>query len=218
MRIKLLVISGLLLCALQNSAQIQNAAKPLKWDLKFSGGFSVDSPTRKDFFNVGLPYWSVSDFHNHLPWNFEFKRSLHNNLSAGININRRGFEGTFFTVAHKFNSTGISPVLLYNLKDMFFIGGGPSVYAVRQKSFYNQSSKLVYKMLKVGFESELSFKFPLNSKFYTQIDASYCYAGKNKVFEFMDVQSGLNVEPLFYYARNISLSYIYFGIGMGYRL
>jgi hypothetical protein len=214
----LLVIALLLLFPFHSNAQVQNPAKPKKWNLQFSAGASAIYPSEKDFFKAGLPYWSISDFHNHLLWNYELSRTLGNKFSAGINSVRREFDGRVFTVLHKFITTGVSPILIYNIKDILYIGGGPSVYFVRQKSSYNHDNDLVYKMLKFGFESELSFRFPKKSRFYTHIDASYQYAGKNKVFEFMDVQSGRNVEPLFYYVRDLRLSYLYLGLGIGIRL
>jgi hypothetical protein len=218
MRKKLLVLLGFALCTLQNNAQIQTATKPKKWDLKFSIGFPVDNPTEKDFTsNGGWPPSAITSFHNHIPWNLEVKRSLVKNITSGISVNKRGFEGTFFTQKQRFNSTGFSPVILYNLKDLFLIGGGPTVYFVRHKD-YNPNTKLVYKMSKIGFELTSSFRFPQKSRFYTQIDANYFYAGKIKQFEFCDVTAGQNDDVLFYYARNISMSYLYFGIGIGFRL
>jgi hypothetical protein len=216
MRKKLIVLSGLALFTLQNYAQIQTAAKPLKWDLKFSIGFSVDNPTEKDFTTFGLPSTAITSFHNHMPWSLEAKRSLAKNVTSGISITKRGFEGTFFTQKQKFNSTGISPIVLYNLKDIFLIGGGPSVYFVRHKDF-NPNSKLVYKMSKIGFELKSSFRFPQKSRFYSQIDASYNYMGKIKKFEFTDVTAEPSDNILLYYARNINMSYFYFGIGIGIR-
>jgi urocanate hydratase len=218
MKKKLFVLIGLILYTLQNIAQIQTANKPLKWDLKFSTGFSLDNPTEKDFTsNEWWPPSAITSIHNHIPWNLEVKRSLVKNVTYGISINKRGFEGTFFTQKQKFSSTGFSPVIIYNLKDLFLIGGGPSVYFVRHKDF-NPDSKLVYKMSKIGFELKSSFRFPQKSRFYAQIDASYCFVGKIKQFEFIDVTAGPNDDVLFYYARNISMSYIYFGIGIGFRL
>lgn len=218
MRIRFIIISLLISYTFLSNAQVQKRANPAKWDLKFSVGLSMGNPTRKDFFNEGLPDWSITDYNNHLPMSFEVTRSLKNKLSTGINISRRGFEGTFFTVSHKFISTAVAPVLQYNIKDLLFIGGGPAIYFVRQRSSYNPEDDLLYKMLKFGFESELSLRIPGKSRLYFQINASYFYAGRNKVFEFMDVQSGINAEPLFYYARNMSLSYSYFGAGIGLRL
>jgi len=217
-RKKLLILLGLALWTLQNNAQIQTAVKPLKWDLELSIGFSVDNPTEKDFTNYGsLPSSAITSFHNNLPWNLEFKRSLVKNITSGIFIKKRGFEGTFFTQKQKFSSTGFSPILLYNLKDLFLFGGGPSVYFVRHKD-YNPNSKLVYKMSKIGFEITSSLRFPQKSSLYAQLDASYCFVGKIKQFEFTDVTAGPNNDVLFYYARNISMSYLYFGIGIGFRL
>jgi len=215
---KLLMLLVLILCTLQNFAQIPTATKPVKWDLKFSAGFSLDNPTEKDFTsNNWWPPSAISSFHNHIPWNLEVKRSLVKNVTYGISINKRGFEGTFFTQKQKFSSTGFSPIIIYNLKDLFLIGGGPSVYFVRHKD-YNPYSKLVYKMSKIGFELTSSFRFWQKSRFYTQIDARYCYVGKIKQFEFCNVTAGPNDDVLFYYARNISMSYIYIGIGIGFRL
>lgn len=218
MKTKLLVLTGLLLCTLQNNAQVHTVTKQFKWDLKFSTGFSLDNPTEKDFTNSGgWPSSAITSIHNHIPWNLEVKRSLVKNVTCGISINKRGIEGTFFTQKQKFNSTGLSPVIIYNLKDLFLIGGGPSVYFIRHKD-YNPDSKLVYKMSKIGFELTSSFRFPQKSRLYTQIDASYCYVGKVKQFEFCDVTAGPKDDVLFYYARNISMSYLYFGIGIGFRL
>jgi hypothetical protein len=218
MRKKLVALLILILCTLQNFAQIHTSAKPLKLDLKFSIGFPIDNPTEKDFTNAGwLPSSAITSFHNHIPWNLEVKRSLVKNVSYGISVNKRGFEGTFFTQKQKFSSTGLSPIIIYNLKNLFLIGGGPAVYFVRHKD-YNPNSTLVYKMSKIGFELTSSFRFPQKSRFYTQIDARYCYAGKIKQFEFCNVTAGPNDDVLFYYARNISMSYLYTGIGIGLRL
>jgi hypothetical protein len=218
MKKTLLVLLLLILCTLQNIAQIQTATKTLKWDVKFSAGFSLDNPTEKDFTRDGWGTPSaITSIHNHIPWNLEVKRSLVKNVTYGISINKRGFEGTFFTQKQKFSSTGFSPIILYNLKDLFLIGGGPSVYFVRHKD-YNPDSKLVYKMSKIGFELTSSFRFPQKSRFYSQIDASYCYVGKIKQFEFCDVTAGPKDDVLFFYASKISMSYIYFGIGIGFRL
>jgi hypothetical protein len=215
---KKLLLLGLILCTLQNIAQIQTATKPLKWDLKFSTGFSLDNPTEKDFTSYGWwPPSAITSIHNHIPWNLEVKRSLVKNVTYGISITKRGFEGTFFTQKQKFNSTGFSPIILYNLKDIILIGGGPSVYVVKHKD-YNPNSISVYKMSKIGFELVSSFRFPQKSRFYTQIDASYCYVGKVKQFEFCDVTAGPNDDVLFFYAENMSMSYIYIGIGIGFRL
>ncbi len=216
MRKIILVLSGLVFFTLQNNGQIETAAKPLKWDLKFSIGFSVDNPTEQDFTGYGLPSSAITSFQNHMPWNLEFKRSLGKNVISGISINKRGFEGTFFTQKQIFNSTGFSPILLYNLKDIFLIGGGPSVYLVRHKDF-NPNSKLVYKMPKIGFELTSSIRFPKKSRFYSQIDASYNYMGRVQKFEFCDVTAEPDNDVLFYYARNINMNYFYFGIGIGIR-
>lgn len=217
MRKKLLILLGLALGTLQNNAQIQTASIPLKWDLKISIGFSVDNPTEKDFINNGSwPTSTITSFHNHLPWNLEIKRSLVKNVTSGISINKRGFEGTFFTQKQKFNSTGFSSILLYNLKDLFLIGGGPSVYFVRHKDC-NPNSKLVYKMSKIGFELISSFRFPQKSRFYTQLDIRYSHTGKIKQYEFTNVQARPDEEPLIYYSRDIDMNYIYFGLGIGIR-
>jgi hypothetical protein len=218
MRKILLILLVLALWTSQNNAQIQTTSKPLKWDLKVSIGFSVDNPTEKDFTNYGSwPPSAITSFHYNLPWNLEVKRSLAKNITSGISIKKRGFEGTFFTQKQKFSSTGLSPLLLYNLKDLFLIGGGPSVYIVRHKD-YNPNSILVYKMSKIGFELTSSLRFPQKSRLYAELDASYCFVGKIKQFEFTDVTAGSNDDVLFFYARNISMSYIYFGIGIGLRL
>lgn len=209
---KLLVLSGLVWCTLQNNVQAQTAAGSLKWDAKFSAGFSAGNPTEKDFLSNG-----ITAFHNHIPWNLEVKRSLVKSITSGISINKRGFEGTFFTQKQKFSSTGFSPVLLYNLKDLLIIGGGPSVYFIRHKD-YNVNSKLVDKMSKIGFELKSSFRFPQKSRFYSHIDASYSYVGRVKQFEFCDVTAKPDNDVLFYYARNINMSYMLFGLGIGYRL
>ena len=217
MRKKLIMLFGFALCTLQNNAQIQSATVPLKWDLKLSIGFGVNNPTVKDFTNDGLwPTSAISSFYNHIPWNLEVKRSLAKNVLSGISITERGFEGTFFTQKQKFNSTGISPIILYNLKDFFLIGGGPSVYLVRHKDF-NTNSKLVYNMPKIGFELTSSFRFPQKSRFYSQIDAGYNYMKRIKKFEFTNVTAEPDDDILLYYARNINMSYLYFGIGIGIR-
>jgi hypothetical protein len=215
---KLLVLLVFILCPLQNFAQIQTATKPLKWEFKFSTGFSLGNPTEKDFtINNWWPPSAISSIHNHIPWNLEVKRSLVKNVTYGISINKRGFAGTFFTQNQKFSSTGFSPIIIYNLKGLFLVGGGPSVHFVRHKD-YNPYSKLVYKTSKIGFELSSSFRLPQKSRFYTQIDARYCYVGKIKQFEFCNVTAGPDDDVLFYYSRNISMSYVYIGIGIGFRL
>jgi len=214
----IIIFQALILCTFQINAQEKITGKPRKWDVKISMGFPFDNPTKEDFTAAGqLPSSAVKSFHDNTPWNLEVNRKLPKNFTAGISVNRRGFEGTFFTQRQKFSSTGISPVFHYNLKDIFLIGAGPSVYLVIHKD-YNPNSALAYRMATVGFELTSSLRFPRKSRFYVQAEATYCKAGKIEKFEFCDVTAGSGDDILFYYARNISMSYMYIGIGIGLRL
>jgi len=212
-------------------SQEKSIKKIFKWNLSFTAGkylggpahsleramiiSGFNAPSTSMFTHKVINYpWTESTL---FPgsWSFEVTRSINKNLVGGICLNRTepaeifGHAGSgsaqYLDITIKVKS--ISPVIMYNLNNCLFIGGGPSLNYIYSRTdiYYGFHSKST-----IGLMLKSSINIPAKGRIFVKAEMQGRLAGKQKIGPF-DVNGAVFPES------KINLNYLYFGIGAGIR-
>jgi hypothetical protein len=202
-----LIFILLVFCALRIMSQDNSTEKQFKWDINSSVGFVASGPVKDILSNMQGLYQPVPDIKNNVAYMFELDRKISNNRTFEICVDKMSIGLKFPDDKNSFNMLGISPVIMYNVKDQFFIGGGPTYYQLR----LNHNGEVESPDNKFGILLKTSFKYPESTRIFARLDVQYNYMANLKTITL--AYDNLAV----YNGWDINMSYLYLGIGIGFR-
>jgi hypothetical protein len=202
-----LIFILLVFYTLRIMSQDNSTEKQFKWDINSSVGFVASGPVKDILSNMQGLYQPVPDIKNNVAYMFELDRTISNNRTLEICVDKMSIGLKFPDDKNSFSMLGISPVIMYNFKDQFFIGGGPTYYQLR----LNHNGEVESPDNKFGILLKTSFKYPESTRIFARLDIQYNYMSNLKTI-------ALAYDKLAVYnVWDLNMSYLYLGIGIGFR-